>query len=179
MWAQNSACGDLQGSVVVSEVREASDTREDGVWMQHALEEAATALEEGEVPVGAVVVHGRQIIGRGHNQTGKTGLPFDHAEIVALRDAIQLRDRWVLAESSLYVTVEPCVMCVGALMLARIPRVVFGVREPKTGACESVFALPNEPRLDHRMVVMGGVEADRCRNLMQTFFESRRGKAAE
>ncbi len=144
-------------------------------WMRRALAEAEAGFAEGEVPVGAVVVSGGEVIGRGHNRTETTGLPFEHAELVALRDAVRHRDRWALAESSLYVTVEPCVMCVGALLLARVPRVIFGAREPRTGACESVFALPNEPGLDHRMVVIGGVDADRCTELMRRFFAARRG----
>ncbi|UCH85885.1 MAG: nucleoside deaminase [Candidatus Latescibacterota bacterium] len=143
--------------------------------MRRALEEAEAAFAEGEVPVGAVVVSGEGIIGQGHNRTEKTGRPFEHAELVALNDAVGGRDRWVLTESRLYVTIEPCVMCVGALLLARVPCVVFGAREPKTGACESVFALQNEPKLDHHMIVIGGVEADRCKELMQRFFESKRG----
>lgn len=143
-------------------------------WMRHALEEAEAAFAEGEVPVGAVVVSAGEVIGRGHNRTETTGVPIEHAELAALRDATRRRSRWALSESTLYVTVEPCVMCVGALLLSRVPRVIFGAREPRTGACESVLALPNEPGLEHRMVVIGGVEADRCAELMRRFFEARR-----
>ena len=145
-------------------------------WMRLAIREAEAALEQGEVPVGAVVVHRGQVLGRGHNRVEQTGYPFEHAEIVALWDAVGRNDRWVLAESTLYVTVEPCVMCVGALLLSRITRVVFGAREPRTGACESVLAIPNEPGLEHRMVVIGGVEEERCRTLLQEFFRQARKK---
>ena len=146
----------------------------DRVWMAKAIEEAETALAEGEVPVGAVVVHRGEVIGRGYNRGEQTGFPFEHAEMRALWDAVERRDRWVLGDSTLYVTVEPCVMCTGAALLARVPRVVFGAYEPRTGACESVLSIPTEPGLDHRMTVIGGVEADRCTNLLQTFFRERR-----
>ncbi|MFQ5511945.1 MAG: nucleoside deaminase [Candidatus Krumholzibacteriia bacterium] len=145
-------------------------------WMEQALAEAREAFADGEVPVGAVVVHNGEVVGRGRNRVEKSGYPFEHAEVVAMWDAVASHDRWVLSESSLYVTVEPCVMCVGALLLARVPRVVFGVREPKTGACESVLSIPNEPRLQHRMAVIGGVEEERCRALLQEFFKGQREK---
>ena len=150
----------------------------DRFWMQKALEEAEQALNQGDVPVGAVVVHGGEIVGKGRNRTEKTGFPFEHAEVVAMREAVERHDRWILAESAVYVTVEPCVMCVGAMLLARVPRVVFGVREPKTGACESVLSIPNEPGLEHRMVVVGGVESERCAALLQTFFRMQRKREA-
>ena len=101
-------------------------------------------------------------------------MPFEHAEVVARWHAVEERDRWTLEESVVYVTVEPCVMCVGAMLLARVPKVVFGVREPRTGACESVLAVPNEPGLDHRLTVVGGMLEDECREIMQQFFRDRR-----
>jgi tRNA(adenine34) deaminase len=146
----------------------------DRFWMQKALEEAEQALLEGEVPVGAVIVRAGEIVGRGRNRTEKTGVPFEHAEIVAMRDAAARHDRWILAESAVYVTVEPCVMCVGAMLLARVPKVVFGAREPKTGACESVMSIPNENGLEHRIAVVGGVESERCAELLQSFFRIQR-----
>jgi tRNA(adenine34) deaminase len=133
--------------------------KDDRHWMQCAIAEAENALANGEVPVGAVVVYKGEIVGKGHNRTEKTGFPFEHAEVVAMWDAVARHDRWVLGESALYVTLEPCVMCVGAAILARVPRIVFGAREPKTGACESVFSIPNEPRLDYKPAVIGGVDA--------------------
>lgn len=145
-------------------------------WMREAIAEAERALAEGEVPVGAVVVVGNRVVGRGHNRTVRTGYPFEHAEVVALWEAVGAAGARALEEAVLVSTVEPCVMCIGAAILARVPRVIFGAREPKTGACESVFSIPNEPTLDHRIVVTGGVEADRCRELMQTFFDGKRDR---
>ena len=139
-------------------------------WMGEAIAEARNACESGDVPVGAVVVHRGDIIGRGHNRIEKTGFPFEHAEVVAMWHAVEQAGRHALHDSVVYVTIEPCVMCVGAMMLARVPRVVFGAREPKTGACVSVMAIPNEPGFDHRPVVIGGVREDECRELMQEFF---------
>jgi tRNA(adenine34) deaminase len=146
----------------------------DARWMRAALEEAEAAFREGEVPVGAVVVLDDRVIGRGHNQTERSGQPFEHAEMRALWEAIRSVGPYGLDEAVLYCTVEPCVMCIGAVILARLPRVVFGAREPRTGACESIFAIPNEPRLLPRIAVLGGVEEAMCRELMQRFFAARR-----
>lgn len=139
-----------------------------------ALEEAETAFREGEVPVGALVVLDERVIGRGHNQTERSGQPFEHAEMRALWEATKTAGAYGLEQAVLYCTIEPCVMCIGAVILARLPRVVFGAREPRTGACESIFAIPNEPRLAQRIAVIGGVEEIRCRELMQRFFAQRR-----
>ena len=147
---------------------------DDSFWMKRALGLAERAFESGEVPVGAVVVFRDDVVGEGHNRMQKTGYPFEHAEVVAMWDAVGRLGKHSLSECVLYVTVEPCVMCIGAAILARIPRVVFGAREPKTGACESVFSIPNDPALDHHIVVTGGIEADRSRELMQSFFRERR-----
>ena len=148
--------------------------RDDSHWMREAIGEARRAYEQGEVPVGAVVVLRDEIIGRGHNRTEETGYPFEHAEVVALWAAVKKAGARELANAILYSTIEPCVMCIGATILCRVPRVVFGAREPRTGACESVFSIPNEPALGHRMVVIGGVEAADCAALMQQFFDARR-----
>lgn len=148
----------------------------DAHWMGEAIVEAEAAFAEGEVPVGAVVVVENRIVGRGHNRSERTGYPFEHAEVVAMWDAVGAVGARALTQSVLYVTVEPCVMCTGAAILARVPRVVFGAREPRTGACESVFSIPNEPALTHRMVVTGGVEQERCARLMKEFFAARRGE---
>jgi tRNA(adenine34) deaminase len=147
---------------------------DDAYWMDKALDEAEHAFEAGEVPVGAVVVHRNRIVGKGHNRVGETNRPFDHAEVVAMREAVGNLERRTLEDCVLYSTVEPCVMCIGAALLARIPRVVFGAREPRTGACESVFSIPNEPGLDHSIVVTGGVEEKRSKALLQEFFRLRR-----
>ncbi len=146
----------------------------DARWMREAIGEAERAIAGGEVPVGAVVVLDGRVVGRGHNRTETSGQPFEHAEIVALWDAVANVGSHALEQAVLYSTIEPCVMCIGAVLLARMPRVVFGAREPRTGACESVLAVPNEPRLWHRVAVLGGVEEDACRALMQRFFEARR-----
>ena len=146
----------------------------DARWMRDAIAEAERAFAAGEVPVGAVVVLDGRVVGRGHNRTEAGGQPFEHAEIVALWDAVANVGSHALEQAVLYSTIEPCVMCIGAVLLARMPRVVFGAREPRTGACESVLAVPNEPRLWHRVAVLGGVEEDACRALMQRFFEARR-----
>jgi tRNA(adenine34) deaminase len=142
--------------------------------MRAALEEAEAAFRDGEVPVGAVVVVDERVIGRGHNQTERSGQPFEHAEMRALWEATSAAGAYGLEQAVLYCTVEPCVMCIGAVILARLPRVVFGAREPRTGACESIFAIPNEPRLMQRIAVLGGVEETACRDLMQKFFAARR-----
>lgn len=142
--------------------------------MRDAIAEAERAFAADEVPVGAVVVLEGRIVGRGHNRTVKSGQPFEHAEVVAMWDAVTNVGAHALEEAVLYSTIEPCVMCIGAVLLAKVPRVVFGAREPRTGACESILAIPNEPRLPHRVAVMGGVEEDACRALMQRFFEARR-----
>lgn len=142
--------------------------------MRAALEEAELAFDEGEVPVGAVVVLDDRVIGRGHNQTERSGQPFEHAEMRALWEATQTAGVHALEQAVLYCTIEPCVMCIGAVILARLPRVVFGAREPRTGACESIFNIPNEPRLMQRIAVIGGVEEEKCRALMQRFFAARR-----
>lgn len=149
---------------------------DDAYWMGNALEEAERAFEAGEVPVGAVVVHRNRIVGRGHNRTGDASHPFDHAEVVAMREAFGNLERRTLEDCVLYSTVEPCVMCIGAALLARVPRIVFGVREPRTGACESMFSIPNEPGLDQSIVVTGGVEEKRSKALIQDFFRHRRGR---
>lgn len=150
--------------------------QDDANWMGKALELARKAFDEGEVPVGAVVVHRNRIVGRGHNRTVQTGQPFEHAEMVAMWEAVAALGHRTLDNCVLYSTVEPCVMCVGAALLARVPRVIFGVREPATGACESLFSIPNNPALEHSMVVTGGVEEERARDLMQAFFRNRRDK---
>jgi tRNA(adenine34) deaminase len=152
--------------------------KDDLHWMGHAIAEAQRALAEDEVPVGAVVVHEGQVVGKGHNRTERTGFPFEHAEVVAMWDAVEKHDRWILTNSVLYVTVEPCVMCIGAVLLARVPKVVFGAREPKTGACESILSIPHEPLLEHSVAVVGGVEESKCRDLLRDFFKAQRRKRA-
>jgi tRNA(adenine34) deaminase len=143
-------------------------------FMLRALELAKRAEQGGEVPVGALLVLGGEVIGEGWNQPIASHDPTAHAEIVALRAAASLKRNYRLADSTLYVTLEPCAMCTGALLNARVSRVVFGAWDQKAGACGSVFDLPREPRLTHRIDVFGGVCSDQCADLLRRFFETRR-----
>ncbi len=143
-------------------------------FMQEALALAKRADERGEVPVGAVVVLNGEVVGRGHNQPISSVDPTAHAEIVALRDAAQRVGNYRLTGATLYVTIEPCQMCVGALVHARVARIVYGAREPKAGALESAMRAHEHPSLNHRLVAVGGVLEDECRGVIQEFFEERR-----
>jgi len=139
-------------------------------FMHEALALARLAAGRGEVPVGAVVVLNGEIVGRGHNQPISSVDPTAHAEIVALRDAAQRVGNYRLTGATLYVTVEPCLMCVGALVHARIDTVVFGAPESKAGALESTQRAHEHPALNHRLTVVSGVMASECRDLMREFF---------
>jgi tRNA(adenine34) deaminase len=142
--------------------------------MRLALDQGATAAERGEVPVGAVVVHEGRIIGDGFNQPIATHDPTAHAEVVALRSAARTLGNYRLTDATLYVTVEPCLMCVGAMIHARIGLVVFGATEPKAGALQSMTTAHELPGLNHRLTTLGGVLADESRALLQQFFKGRR-----
>jgi len=142
--------------------------------MREALGLARQAAAAGEVPVGAVVVRDGEIVGRGYNRPIASKDPSAHAEIIAMRDAAAHLDNYRLNGCELFVTLEPCVMCAGAVMHARIERVVFGAADPKTGACGSVVNLFAEPKLNHRTRVMGGVLSDAAADLLQEFFGARR-----
>ena len=148
---------------------------EDEHWMGRALEEARAALGHDDVPIGAVVVHGGSEIAAGRNERELLADPTAHAEILALRRASQVLGSWRLLDCTLYVTLEPCAMCAGAIVLGRLPRVVYGTADPKAGACGSVLDVTGEPRLNHRPVVEGGVRADDCALLLREFFARRRG----
>ena len=148
----------------------------DESWMRQALRMAAEAQKLGEVPVGAVVVIDNEIVGRGSNRPINRVDPTAHAEIEALRDAAQQIGNYRLRGASLVVTVEPCTMCAGALVHARVERLVFGVREPRAGAVVSSAAVLANPKLNHRVGVTEGVLADECASLLTEFFRSRRGK---
>ena len=143
--------------------------------MRQALALAAQAAESGEVPVGAVVVVDGVVVGEGWNQPIASSDPTAHAEIVAMRAAARHLRNYRLTGASLFVTVEPCLMCVGAMIHARIATVVYGTPEPRAGALGSAIAAHDTPGLNHRLAVVGGVLADECRALMQTFFRDRRG----
>jgi tRNA(adenine34) deaminase len=146
----------------------------DELWMEEALRGAQRALEMGEVPVGAVVICEGKIIGRGWNRNISDHDPSAHAEIVALREAAANLGNHRLGECELFVTIEPCAMCAGALVHARLKRLVYGADDPKAGAVHSVMEVVNHPKLNHQMEVCGGVLAGRCRDLVQEFFKSRR-----
>jgi len=144
--------------------------------MIEAIKEAGKAQESGDVPVGAVVILDGKIIGRGHNQVELLNDPTAHAEMIAITAATStVREKW-LRNASLYVTVEPCSMCAGAAVLARLKQVVYGVPDVKTGAHSSLFNLLNDPRLNHRIEVVPGVLKEKCAALMFDFFESLRKK---
>jgi len=149
-------------------------TGPDELWMEEALRAAQRALEAGEVPVGAVVVCQGKIAGRGWNRNIADSDPTAHAEIVALREAGAAIGNHRLAECELFATIEPCPMCAGALVHARIKRLVYGADDPKAGAVQSVMQVLNHPQLNHKVEVRGGVLAGRCAELLQTFFKSRR-----
>jgi tRNA(adenine34) deaminase len=144
--------------------------------MQQALTEAEEAYREGDVPVGAVVVSEGKIIGRGHNRTESLQDPTAHAEILAIGAAATHQRSWRLSEASIYVTMEPCSMCAGALVLARIKRLVFGVRDPKFGACGSLFNIVQDRRLNHRVQLTEGIFADQASELLRSFFQQLRRK---
>ncbi|MEK6604999.1 MAG: tRNA adenosine(34) deaminase TadA [Nitrospirota bacterium] len=146
------------------------------VHMQRALDEARLAAAAGEVPIGAVLVVGETVVARAHNRREIWQDPTAHAELIAIREASAQLRTWRLVGATLYVTMEPCAMCIGAAILARVERVVFGVRDPKGGACGSVLNIPEEKRLNHRIDVIGGLLEDESRELLQGFFKNLRAK---
>ena len=148
----------------------------DAAWMEQALAEAGLAVAAGEVPVGAIVVKDGVIIGRGHNRNLLDHDPTAHAEIVALRQAATCLGNHRLSGCEMFVTIEPCAMCAGAMVHARISRLVYGASDPKGGAAGSVMQVINHPKLNHRMDVTAGVLADRCSEILTTFFQSRRSQ---
>ena len=142
--------------------------------MRSALDEALAARDEGEVPVGAVVARGGRIIGRGHNQREKLQDPTAHAEMIALTAAATAVGSWRLDDCTLYVTLEPCAMCAGAIVLARIARLVFGPADPKAGACMSLYSIATDPRLNHRVEITAGVLAHDSTLVLREFFAEQR-----
>ena len=145
--------------------------------MQIAIREAQAAFQEGEVPVGAVVVIDNQVIAANHNRTEQFRDPLAHAEMLVIRDACQVFQYERLSEASLYVTIEPCAMCAGAVVLARLRQLVYGARSPKAGAIHSLYQLVQDPRLNHQVEVVGEVQAQVCGQLMSAFFQQlRRGE---
>jgi tRNA(adenine34) deaminase len=143
-------------------------------FMQEALVEARAAVAAGEVPIGAVLVHDGKILARSGNRTIRDGDPTAHAEIVVLREAARLLGNYRLTDTTLYVTIEPCSMCAGAIVQARVPRLVYGADDPKGGAVRSCFEILSHPRLNHQVEVTCGVLAADCAAILQSFFAERR-----
>ncbi len=143
-------------------------------FMQSAIREAMAAMDEDEVPVGAVVVHQGRIIGRGYNQRETLQDPTAHAEMIALTAASSAIGSWRLENCTMYVTLEPCPMCAGAIVQSRLPRLVFGARDPKAGACVSLYSITQDERLNHYVEVVGDVMARDCAALLTDFFAAQR-----
>jgi tRNA(adenine34) deaminase len=143
-------------------------------WMRLAIREAELALAHDDVPVGAVVVAGDQVLGAGHNERERRQDPTAHAEVLALRAAATRLGSWRILGATLYVTLEPCAMCAGAIVLSRIPRVVYGAPDPKAGAAGSVLDVLSEPRFNHRPAVVGGLLQEECAAPLVAFFAARR-----
>jgi tRNA(adenine34) deaminase len=148
--------------------------QDDTFWMAEALKEACLAAAEGEVPVGAIVVREERVLGRGHNAPISRCDPTAHAEIMALREAAESVRNYRLVDAVLYTSVEPCLMCMGALLHARIRRLVFGCSDPKGGAAGTLYDLSHDERLNHRIEITSGVDAEECRHLLQKFFYAKR-----
>ena len=149
-------------------------------WMEQAFEEAEKAFEKKEVPVGAVIVFENRIIGRGHNIVETLQDPTAHAEILAITAAANSLASWRLEDISMYVTLEPCIMCAGAILLARIPNVIYGTSDPKLGACGSVIDVLNNGSLNSSVKVIGGILQDKCQSILKLFFkELRKGEVPE
>ena len=143
-------------------------------FMRIALEEAELAVREGEVPIGAVIVHENRLIARAHNQREQLHDPTAHAEMIAITQAAEALQSWRLEGCTLYVTLEPCPMCAGAILQARIPVVVYGALDPKAGAVDSLFQLLSDPRLNHRCQIVPGVLAEPCGQVLTRFFQEQR-----
>ena len=143
-------------------------------YMQLALDEAEQALREDEVPIGAVIVYDGRVIARAHNQREQLHDPTAHAEMIAITQAAESRQSWRLDGCTLYVTLEPCRMCAGAILQARIPSVVYGAADPKAGAVQTLYRLLDDPRLNHCCPVVAGVLAERCGQILSRFFQQQR-----
>ena len=150
---------------------------DDRVYMQLALAQAQLAFDLGEVPIGAVLVMDGEVIARAHNRRETWHDATAHAELMVIQEACKTLGRWRLSGATLYVTIEPCTMCAGAMVLARVDRVVYGSPDPKAGAAESLFNVVDNQALNHRLQVTAGVMEEECRDIMKTFFRQRREKA--
>ena len=145
-------------------------------FMRLAIQQAQIAFEQDEVPVGAVIVHDGQVVGEGYNQRETLQDPTAHAEMIAITQAASAIGSWRLLNCTLYVTLEPCPMCAGAIVQARIPTVVYGTLDPKAGACESLYRITQDPRLNHQVQTLSGVMMEDCRDLLQQFFRQQRAQ---
>ena len=145
-------------------------------WMRRALQQAQSAFQAEEVPIGAVVVHEGRVIGEGWNQREQLNDPTAHAEMIAITQAAQALGSWRLLDCTLYATLEPCPMCAGAIVQARIPRVVYGATDPKAGACHTLYRITDDARLNHRATVIGGVLQSECQAILQEFFALQRSR---
>lgn len=153
----------------------AEDTHaQDLTFMRMALTEAARAPAVGEVPIAALIIQNGQVLAQTHNYRESWQDPTAHAELIAIRAAATALGTWRLTDTTLYVTLEPCSMCIGAIILARVSRVVFGAKDPKAGACGSLFDLPAEPKLNHQVLVTGGILEQESQHLLQDFFKQLR-----
>ncbi|HOP40585.1 MAG TPA: tRNA adenosine(34) deaminase TadA [Geobacteraceae bacterium] len=150
--------------------------KDDHYWMGLAIREANKAAARGEVPIGAVVVRDGVVLGRGYNLREKSLDPTSHAEMTAIRRASKKARSWRLLGATLYVTLEPCPMCMGAIILARLDRIVFGCHDPKAGAAGSLYDLSDDPRLNHRVELSAGVRTEECSELLRSFFSELRHK---
>lgn len=153
--------------------------KDDNYWMGLALREANKAGDRGEVPIGAVIVRDGMVLGRGYNLREKSLDPTSHAEMTAIRKAARKAANWRLLGATLYVTLEPCPMCMGAILLARLERVVFGCHDPKAGAAGSLYDLSDDPRLNHRVALTSGVRSEECSAILSDFFAALRKKKRE
>jgi tRNA(adenine34) deaminase len=148
----------------------------DSLFMRAALDEAAQSAAIGEVPIGAVLVHEGTIVARSHNYREIWQDPTAHAELIVIREAAKALGRWRLIDTTLFVTLEPCAMCLGAIILARVPRLVFGAKDPKAGACGSVLDFASDPRLNHRVNVLGGILEEESERMLMDFFKELRAQ---
>ena len=148
-------------------------------YMRLALEQARKAAAQGEVPIGAVLVRDDQVLAQAHNFRETWQDPTAHAEMIVIREAARALRQWRLIDTTLFVTLEPCAMCLGAILLARIPRLVFGARDPKAGACGSVLDFSSDPRLNHRVEVMGGVLEEESQQMLSKFFQGLRTQSLD
>ena len=170
-------CRDRRGSTVAEAAAKQMSERffpRDDYFMRLALREAERALEHEDVPIGAVVVRAGEVVAAAHNERELRQDPVAHAEIIALREAARVAGTWRVLDAVIYVTLEPCAMCAGAIVLARVPRLVYGATDPKAGACGSALDVVGEPRLNHRPEVAGGLLAEESGELLSEFFASRR-----